>query len=215
MPVPLLVAGVVLAVAATAVSISSAQQQAKAGAAAAKANAQQAANEQETQAQMALRESQVAQNQAQQEQQLSAVEQDSQRRQAERLFAEQRAIIGASGMEFSGSPLLIAIESAQEAELSIAQGQWQSEQRQLALRDTASVRTFEAGEFRRGARNSLALGSFQAAQYRTAGRYATIQAGLQGASQIAGLGTNYLLTQRSYGSGAAAAAPPVALPKGS
>lgn len=181
--------------------MASASQQAKASAAAAKANAQLGAQEQETQAQLALREAQVAQNQAASEAQLRAVDADSERRQADRLFAEQRALIGASGLEFSGSPLLVAIESAQEAELQIAQGTWASEQRQLALRDTAEVRTFEAGEFRRGARNTLALGAFQAGQYRTAGRYATLSAGVQGASQAVGVGTNYLLTQRQLPSG--------------
>jgi hypothetical protein len=190
------IAGVALAVAGTAASMASASQQAKASAAAAKANAQQQAHEQETQAQLALREQQVAEGQAQQEAQLRAVEADSERRQAERLFAEQRTVMGASGIEFTGSPLLVAIETAQEAELQIAQGEWASQQRQQALRDQANVRQFEAGEFRRGARNTLALGAWQGAQYRAAGRMGMLQAGLQGASQIAGIGTNYLLTQR-------------------
>jgi len=56
----------------------------------------------------------VAQRQAEAEQRAAAFESEQQRKKAKTLQAKQRALIGASGVEMEGSPLLVAEDTAAE-----------------------------------------------------------------------------------------------------
>jgi hypothetical protein len=186
-PVTWTVIAVGAVVASTALSMASAQQQASAVAKSAKLNARLAQQEQETQAQLAMREASIAEHQALQEGALRDIERDSERRQADRLLAEQRALIGGLGIEFGGSPLLVAVETAEELELEIAMRDFESQQRQQTLRDQGLLRTFEASEFRRAGRNALGVGAFQARQARTAGHWQMASAFTTGLRQGTGI----------------------------
>jgi hypothetical protein len=174
---------------ATTVSIASAQAQASAAATAAKTNAKIAARDAEANARLAERDAQVARNAATQEELLLDFDVASATRGTERLLSTQRALIGASGVEFSGSPLLVAIDTAREAELQIEAQRFDSRLRQQELRDQAALSTFQAGELRATGRNALNVGRFQARAARVAGNYRSLEAGVQGAAS----GTSILL----------------------
>lgn len=181
---PLALVGVGTAVS-VAGQLSAAAQQAKA----AQLNAQMTANENEARAQLSDREAVIAARESAQE--ALAIERDVETRRLEfsRLQGEQRAAIGASGIEFQGTPLLILAETAREAELDVQSMRQASEQRQLALRDQAALREFEAGELRRGAVNAKRVGKFEAGSIRQAGAFRALSTGISGVSSA----TNILL----------------------
>lgn len=107
--VALLAAGAVAAIASTAVTVVAASQQASAARQANRAAAQQSAVV--TDYNVA-----AAQNQAQQVRNAAAVEEDAYRRTVRRAQAANRAAIGASGVDMSGSPLLVLMDNAEQAE---------------------------------------------------------------------------------------------------
>jgi hypothetical protein len=176
------IAGLTLAAAGTAVSIAGAQAQADAAADAAKTNARIAARDAEANARLADREAQVARNAAVQEDLLLDFDVESSNRGMERLLSTQRALIGASGVEFGGSPLLVAIDTAREAELQIEAQRFDSRLRQQELRDQAALSTFQAAELRATGRHALSVGRFQAGAARSAGRWRSLELGLEGAA---------------------------------
>jgi hypothetical protein len=183
MPV-LPIAAVAVAAIGTAVSLAAAKSQAEAAATSAKANAKIAARDAEVEARLAERDAQVARNAATQEEQAMAFDTENARRGKERLLSTQRAVMGASGVEFGGSPLLVAIDTAREAELAIEADRFQSRLRQQELRDQAALSTFRAGELRATGRNYLSVGRFEAQAARNAGNWSALEAGIEGAANV-------------------------------
>lgn len=193
MVVPVMIAAVVVA---TTVSIAAAQAQANAAANAAKTNAKIANRDAEANARLADREAQVAANAATQEELSLGFDVENADRGKERLLSTQRALIGASGVEFSGSPLLVAIDTAREAELQIEAQKFESRLRQQELRDNAALSRFQATELRNTGRNALSVGRFQAQAARVAGNYGSLEAGVSGVSSgVSAYQTGVLLKQ--------------------
>jgi hypothetical protein len=175
-------AAVAVAAAGTAVSVAGAQGQANAAARAARSNARIAQRDAETEARLAERDAQVAQYAATQEERALAFDVAQQNRAKARLLGTQEALIGASGVEFGGSPLLVAIETAQEAELQIESARFESRLRQQELRDSAALATFRGRELRDTGRNYLSVGRFEAAAARSAAKGRALEAGIEGAT---------------------------------
>lgn len=169
-------------VAATAISVASSVRQGQLQARAAEFNAKQAAAGNEAEARMAERRAQIAENEALAEKQAAAFDEETRRNQFSRQFAKRRAEIGASGFEFSGSPLLVAIDEAREAELDIEAMTFASETRQRGLLDEAGLERFRAEEFRKAGQTSLGIGRARASAARTEGALGAIGAGISGAA---------------------------------
>lgn len=109
----------------------------------------------------------VSEQEAQRARQAAAFEEQRLRDAARRVAGAQRAAIGASGIGFEGSPLLVMADTAEEAELDA-----------LAIRFSGS--TAEAR-----AKSQAALDRLQARQARTAGFFQAGASILGGATGIA------------------------------
>lgn len=83
-------------------------------AAAAAAAQYQAAQQQEAQAKYQTK---IAKNQAQASKNAAQVAEDNRREQDRRIMAEQRGLVGGSGLSTEGAPLFVMLDSAKEAEL--------------------------------------------------------------------------------------------------
>lgn len=195
MVVPLLIVGVVAALAATAVSMSAQQQAAKQQATLARYGA--AAQHEETRAAAfaAERNAQVAEQEALAEQQALAYDLATFDRRVRALEGEEDALVAAAGLEVAGSPLLVLGDNARERALQRETAVWESEQRVAGLADEARLQRFQAEEFGRAGRSALQLGDYQARAALRSGRLAMIGTGLQGLSSAAGTAySGYLLS---------------------
>jgi hypothetical protein len=76
--------------------------------------------------------SKVAQRQADAERQAAAFESQQQKRQAKQLLSRQRVLIGASGVEMEGSPLLVAEDTAAQLALENTNIRTQGTRRSMA-----------------------------------------------------------------------------------
>lgn len=170
--VPVAIVAVLVIAAATVATISSIQSS-KAAAQNAKLNAQLANQEAVAQAQVSERQARVSENALEQERRALAFDLRNEQRRIDALLAQQRQAIGASGVEFTGSPLLVAVETAREEALNLEALRFESAQRQQVLGDEALLQRFQANELRRRGLGQLAIGSFRA---RTIRQLGTLQA---------------------------------------
>lgn len=184
MAVPVIIIAVLAIAAATMATISS-MQASKAAANNARLNAQLGNQEAQAQARVADRQAQQATNSLQQEQQALAFDLRNEQRRIDALLAQQRQVIGASGVEMVGSPLLVAVETAREEALNLEAMRWESQQRQQAFGDEAALQRFQANELRQRGVAQLSIGTFRARTIRQVGRLQAAGTALQGAGQVA------------------------------
>lgn len=180
--VPLVIVAVVLAVAAATVATISSIQASQAAARNAKLNAQLANQDAIAQAQVSERQARQSENAILQEQQALAFDLRNEQHRIDALLASQRQAIGASGIEMTGSPLLVTVETARQEALNLEALQFESQMRQQALRDEASLARFQATELRTRGTSQLAIGSFRARTIRQLGRLQAAGTALEGAA---------------------------------
>lgn len=191
MAVPVIV-GVGLVVAGTAMQIAATQQQVAAQANAVRHNAEQARQDAESAGMLRDREAQAAELQLQTERQATALETRILRERERFRQGAEDVQVATGGFEFEGSPLMVATRRAREAEMEIELNTFASEQRQSQLTDTAAMRRFEAGEFRRRGREALQVGGFRSNVLRQTALTQSIAQGIGGGTQAARM----LLTPR-------------------
>ncbi|MCI0440044.1 MAG: hypothetical protein L0177_13085 [Chloroflexi bacterium] len=151
-----------------------------------KLNARLANQDAIAQAQVVERQAQQSANAIQQEEQALAFDVRNEQRRIDALLAQQRQAIGASGFEFTGSPLLIAVETAREEAIGLEALRFQTRQRQQALRDEQRLQEFQATELRTRGVSQLKIGSFRARTIRQLGRVEAAGVALQGAASVTG-----------------------------
>lgn len=183
--VPLLIVAVVLAVAAAAVATVSTIQASNAAAKNARLNAQLANQDAQSQAQVAERQARQADNAIGQERQALAFDVRNEQRRIDTLLASQRQAIGASGIEFTGSPLLVTVETAREEAIGLEALRFESRQRQQQLTEEAQLQRFQATELRSRGASHLQIGSFRARTIRQVGKLQAAGTALEGASSAA------------------------------
>lgn len=157
------------------------------GAVAAKAaefNAQQRQAQSEAEARLAERRAQQADNDALAEAQASAFDIENRGRAFRRQMAKRRAGIAASGIEPTGSPLLVAIDEAREAELDLEAMRLESENRQRGSRDEAAIERFQAEELRTSGRTARQLGGVRSRELRRQGVLMAVGKGISGAARV-------------------------------
>ena len=150
----------------------------------AEGQAKQAQAQAEAQAAWNLYNSKVAQRQAEAEERAAAFESKQQKRRAEALLAKQRALIGASGVEMTGSPLLVAEDTAAQLAKEATNIRLTGQRRAQAYRSQSILDVSKAS-----AAKSKAAGYGQAA--KGYGRAAITSAGstlLQGGAQAGYMG---------------------------
>lgn len=180
--VPLVIVAVLVIAAATVATVSSIQAS-NAAARTAKLNAQLGSQEAQAQAALAERQATVSENALETERRALAFDLRNEHRRIDALLAQQRQAIGASGVEYEGSPLLVAVETAREEALNLAAVRFESEQRQSALSDEALLQRFQANELRRRGYGQLAIGTFRARTIRQLGRVQAAGTALGGVAQ--------------------------------
>lgn len=180
--VPLVIVAVLLVAAATVATVSSIQAS-QAAAKNAQMNARLASNEAKAQAGIADREALASENLIEQERRALAFDVRNESRRIDALLAQQRQAIGASGVDFGGSPLLIAVETAREEALNLEAMRFASEQRQQALGDEAQLQRFQASELRNRGLAQLSIGRFRSRTIRSLGRVEAAGTALGGAAQ--------------------------------
>lgn len=181
------IALIAVAVAGTAAAIQAQQQAARAQAAIVERNANQQAADAEQQALLLDREAgslgvQRAQDALVLERNLALFDQ-----QVEDFEAQEVANIGASGFEFSGSPIVIAMENARRNALNRANLVFGAELEDRRLADQTGLIQFRASEARRRGVALPAIGRFEAQNIRTAGRLQSLSTGLGGAARVGGI----------------------------
>lgn len=186
MVVPLLIVAVVLAVAAATVATISSIQASNAAAKNASLNARLANQDAQAQAQIAERQARQSENAIDQEQQALAFDVRNEERRIDALLASQRQAIGASGIEFVGSPLLVAVETAREEAIGLEAVRFESRQRQQQLREEGELQRFQATELRSRGASQLRIGSFRSRTIRQVGRVQAAGVALSGAADVAG-----------------------------
>lgn len=180
MPEPISITAAVIALIGTAVSVAGSIRAGQAQAAAAKFNARQQAAQQESEARLAEREAQQSAQALQGEQDASAFDLATLERQFARRESTRLATVGASGVEPTGSPLLVAIDEGREAALTLEAERYQSGLRRHELADQGTLATFQASELRRQAPVALGIGRARAAQFRQEATLTAIGTGLTG-----------------------------------
>jgi len=182
--IELLLAATLVAVAAsTTVQIVSTQQQARVAGQVARRNAAQTEADAEQQALLIDREASAVEIDRQRELFVLGTELQRFDEDVERFQGRETAAIGASGFEFSGSPILIAMETARRAALGRANIIFESEQRQRQLEDQTGLLRFQAGQVRRRGEAAPAIGAFEARNLRQAANVQSLGIGLSGAAQ--------------------------------
>lgn len=169
----------------TFLQIAGAIRQGQSAAAEARFNARQKAAQSETEARLAERRAQVAENDVLAEQQALAFDVQTRRKEFARQFAKRRAAIGAAGLEYTGSSLLVAIDEARQAELDVEAMQWESERKQAGLSDEASMERFQAEELRKGIPVALGIGERTAKIAKEEAIYKAIALKLEHSGRIA------------------------------
>lgn len=176
-----------LSAAGTAISAVSALNQGKTQADVTLTNAKLQARERIAQAQMAERGALEAIQEASAEREAGAYEEARQREHDVAYQATQRAMAGASGLEFTGSPMLIMVETARQQALDRLALRHASETRAREAEDAAVMQRYQAGELRQGAALGLDLGRYQAKVARRAGEAQAIASLFSGAASGAKL----------------------------
>lgn len=177
---------IIAAVIATAVSVAASIQAGNAQARAARFQGRQQQAQNEAQARLLQREAEQANQNSLAEQYAFALEQESRQKAFARQFGARRAAIGASGVEFSGSPLLVAVDEAREAELALQAEEFGSRTRQREFADAASISTFQAQEFRNAGTLAIAISRARASQIQTEAALTATAQGISGVSSAAG-----------------------------
>lgn len=127
----MVIAGAVASIAAAAVSAYAAIQQGQAAQATANYNAK------------------IARNQAQAARDAASADAETKRRQYERVLASQRARFGASGVHAEGTPLLVMLESEEEAALDVARIRHGGAVASQGLEAEAKLHRFQGQQARR------------------------------------------------------------------
>ena len=186
-PVTLTSLAIGAVVASTAVQVVSAQQQARVAGQVARRNAAQTQADAEQQALLIDREAAAVETDRQREAFVLGTELQRFDEDVKRFQGQETAAIGASGFEFSGSPILIAMENARRAALGRANIVFQSEQRQRQLEDQTGLLGFQAEQRRRRGAAAPAIGAFEARNLRIAANTRSLAIGLSGAAQTANI----------------------------
>lgn len=180
-----LLAGALIATAAsTAIQVISTQQQARVAGQVARRNASQAEADAEQQGLLIDREAAAVETDRQRELFVLGTELQRFDEDVAQFQGQETAAIGASGFEFSGSPILIAMENARRAALGRANIIFQSEQRQRQLEDQTGLLRFQAGQVRRRGEAAPAIGAFEARNLQTAANVGSLAIGLSGAARV-------------------------------
>ena len=97
------------------------------------------------------------------------------------------ANIGASGFEFTGSPVLVAMANARQNALNRANIEFDQELADQQRQDQTGLIRFQASEARRRGAVLPEIGRFQARQFRTAATLQSIGFGISAVSQAASI----------------------------
>jgi hypothetical protein len=123
---------------------------------------------------------QIALNQAQAARDAAAMAEAQSRDRTRRELATQRAQVGAAGIDSSGSPLAVMLDSVEAAELEAQQIRYSGELQALGHRQTAEFNVADAG-----------LQTYYGRQAQKAGAIGTGSTLLTGASNVAGIYARY------------------------
>jgi hypothetical protein len=145
------------------------------------ANAKLQQRELISQAQMSEREAQSLDYDAQDIRATTAFDVTRQQEQGTAFKSQQVADVAASGLEASGSPLLVMSETAKQIELDKLAIEHGGEAEARRAEDAARLARYQAGELRKGIPLRLELGRYQAKAARASGN-------IQAASSIIGAG---------------------------
>ena len=180
---PMVIGGVLMAatVASTAMSVMASKQAAGVQGETAVANSKLQQLELISQAQMAEREAQSLDYEAADIRATTAFDVTRQQEQGAAFTSQQRADVAASGLEASGSPLLVMSETAKQIELDKLAIEHGGEAEARRAEDAARMARYQAGELRKGIPLRLELGRYQAKAARASGN-------IQAASSIIGAG---------------------------
>jgi len=118
----------------------------------------------------------LAQREAEAERKASAFEATQHKRRAKALLSRQRAIVGASGLEMEGSPLLVAEDTAAQLAKEEINLRLTGQRKVAALRSQSILDVSKA-------QTGLSLGKFAAAGYKRAGTISATGSLLSGAGQ--------------------------------
>ena len=199
---PMVMAGVM--VASMAMAAASAAQQARAASMAGKAasanakyNARMAAQELQQKAMLVEVEAEAADEQARQEREATAFDVAQAAEQGERYQATQRVAVGASGVESTGSPLLVMVETARNLALDRLVMTHAGEQKAQEYERQARLQRYQAQTLRAGVPLQLDIGRVQGQTARSVGRAQSTASLLQGAGQVAGMAAQTYSMYRS------------------
>lgn len=171
-----LVVGATAAVASAGVGVASAASQASAQRSANAAAAEQARVTSEYNRR-------VAENQAAQARQAATVEEENYRRQVRAAQAANRAAIGASGVDMTGSPLLVLMDNASQAEMEAQRIRTAGLSQAAALESQADLESYYGAQAQNAAaRQRQQIGQQETAAYIGAGTSLLSSAGQLGYS---------------------------------
>ena len=119
----------------------------------------------------------VARREADAERKAAAFEASQQERRGKMLLSRQRALVGAKGLDFTGSPLLVAEDTAAQLAIENANIRATGQRRVMAYKSQSILDKFQSGMYRSAARDYARAG--------TIGAGASL---LQGAGQIGYMG---------------------------
>lgn len=160
-------------------------------------NAAIRAREMAGEAQMLDREAQVADIAAVSERQATKAEVERFGQQAKAFQHEQRAAVGASGLEATGSPLLVLSETAKQLELDRLAIAHAGELRAREAEDAGRMSRYSAARVREGIPFTREVGRYTARAARDAGRMGMIKSLLSGGTSLI---SNYALSRGITGS---------------
>lgn len=116
----------------------------------------------EARAQAAQRQAEILEAQAAQEREAAAIEEADFRERADRIMGRQRAVIGGSGAQMTGTPLDVAADTAARAEREALKIRRQGEIRATRTEQEAEL-TLTEGQFAREAGETRRRGAFMRA----------------------------------------------------
>lgn len=190
---------VIATVAASAVSAYGAVQSGQAQARQARYNAAVQQRDAEQQALLQERTQRIAPSQAAQERAAAAFEAGQLERQAQHAQARQRALVGASGVELSGSPLMAYLDNVRQHELEANVARYGGEMRARQVQDEAQLAGFQARQLRQSGRLALTQGGMQASSAARTGAFSAGATLLTGAASAADRYTRLQRLQSPYG----------------
>lgn len=126
-------------------------------------------------------------------------QEERQRERNERIIGQTRAIIGASGLMMSGSPLAVLEDTVRQQEMDVLAGQYQAKLAQRAAGERATQLEYGAELARYGAGERLRVGGAQAGLLRSQADGSGVGAGLLKATGSLARGaatTAYLLERQ-------------------